>query len=46
MALLALSLAALGAAVAQPDPSTMKEIAPGVFLPILNLVRRPAPPHA
>ena len=40
MALLALPLAVLGAVAvsAQPDPSTMKEIAPGVFLPILNLV--------
>jgi hypothetical protein len=43
MAVLGLSLAALGAVAvsAQPDPSTMKEIAPGVFLPILNLVRAP-----
>ena len=41
MALFALSLAAMGATTLGklPDPSTMKEIAPGVFLPILNLVR-------
>lgn len=39
MALLVLSLAVLGSGAAIPDPSTMKEIAPGVFLPILNLVR-------
>ena len=38
MTLLSL-LAVATATAAAPDPSRMKEIAPGVFLPILNLVR-------